>query len=111
MRFRLVTYVVAGATAASALLNAEPEGKVLAVYAPKPEYPVLPNGERPEGSGIYVIHINPKTGLVRSVSIEKSTGHKVLDDAVINSLKRWKFIKGTPVVKVPFTFTATGQFY
>jgi TonB family protein len=87
----------------------EPKG--LAVYAPKPDYPSLSNGQLPEGSGIFLLHVNTKTGKVRFVSIEKSTGSKVLDKAAIDSFKQWKFTNAAPVVKVPITFTRTGATY
>jgi TonB family protein len=91
----------------------EPDGRLLAIYAPKPEYPVLPNGHLPQGSGMFLLQIDPKTGVVKSVSVEKSTGSAVLDKTTIDCLRRWKFIRnaGVSKVKIPFTYTATGTFY
>ncbi len=90
--------------------DTEPDGRVLATYAPKPDYPVLPNGKLPEGSGLFLLKVDPKTGIVRSVSVEKSTGSAFLDKSTIDCLKRWRFIRnaGVSKVKVPFTYTAHG---
>jgi len=54
------------------------EGKCLAIYAPRPEYPSLPNGRRPEGKGIFIWHIDAKTGRVTSASIDRKE-HWVYD--------------------------------
>ena len=89
----------------SGVLMADPPTRAIAYYAPKPEYPTLSDGTRPEGSGVYVLHIDPKTGIVKSVSIEKSTGIRILDKAAIDSYKQWRFNRGVPMVKCPITFT------
>jgi len=87
---------------------ADPPAHAIAYYAPKPEYPTLPDGSRPEGSGMFVLHINPKTGLVKYVTVEKSTGFAILDRAAIDSYKQWRFNHGVPIAKCPNTFTTHG---
>jgi TonB family protein len=83
--------------------------RVLAIYTPRPKYPSLPNGQRPEGTGVFVCHVDFETGLVRSVSVEKSTGFAILDNAAIESYRHWKFKPGTVRrVKIPLTFTTHG---
>ena len=90
--------------------SAQPEGKQICIYAPKPEYPPEARAHNIGGSGLYVLHLNRKTGTVKFVTIEKSTGSKLLDNAAIDCLKRWRFVRNidAPMVKVPFTFTTTG---
>ncbi len=105
LRRRSLFLVALAALAQQAVVVAEPQPKAMAIYAPQPEYPSLPNGQRPEGSGMFVFHIDPKTGVVRSVSVEKSTGHAILDKAAIDALRRWRFTPGNPIVKIPMTFT------
>jgi periplasmic protein TonB len=79
--------------------------KAFAVYAPRPSYPVLPNGQKPQGNGVFIVAINSKTGLVDSVSVKKSTGWAILDKAAIDALRRWKFrIPSKPTVDVPIQF-------
>jgi TonB family protein len=101
-------FLVAISTFSSVAFADHPAHTYYAYYAPKPDYPALPSGERPEGSGMFVLHINPKTGVVKSVSIEKSTGFAILDQAAIDAYKRWRFPPGVPTAKCPITFTTHG---
>jgi TonB family protein len=55
---------------------------------------------------MFAMHVDPRTGIVRSVSIENSTGHAILDRAAIDAFSRWKFKPGgNPVVKIPLTYS------
>ena len=103
----LLMFVMLTAATAS---HAQPEAKQKCIYAPLPEYPLEARARSLGGSGMFVLHLDQKKGAVRSVTVEKSTGAAVLDNAAITCLKRWRFIKNINVatVKVPFTFTATG---
>ena len=81
---------------------AQSEPKAHAYYAPRPYYGL----GWPEGSGIFTVNINPKTGLVTSVSVKKSTGSAALDKSAIDALRRWKFrVPTKPSVEVPITFS------
>jgi TonB family protein len=78
----------------------------LAIHAPPPKYPTLPNGQRPEGKGLFICHIDPSTGWVKSVSVAKSTGFAMLDAEAIRCLSQWRFKPGcAPDVKMPITFS------
>ena len=90
--------------------SSELEGKQICTFAPLPEYPAEARARNLGGSGIFVLHVDRRRGTVKFVTIERSTGYKLLDNAAINSLKRWRFVPNivAPIVKVPFTFTATG---
>jgi TonB family protein len=96
--------------ASFAASGAEPEVKQKCIYAPLPEYPAEARARNLEGDGMFVLHLDQKKGTVMYVTVEKSTGYRVLDNAAIDSLKRWKFIRNidVPMVKVPFTFTTHG---
>jgi TonB family protein len=85
---------------------AESRAKCIALYAPKPDYPSLVNGQKPEGEGLFVCHIDVITGIVRSVSVAKSTGFAVLDKAAVDCFKRWKFkpCSCAPDIKIPLRF-------
>jgi TonB family protein len=91
----------------------QPEGQQLCIYAPLPEYPLAARARHLGGSGMFVLHLDRKTGTVKSVTIEKSTGSPILDHAAIDCLKRWRFIRNIDLstVKVPFTYTTTGLLY
>jgi TonB family protein len=83
--------------------------KALAIYQPRPLYPSLADGRRPEGKGIFVFHVDPQTGRVRDVSVEKSTGFVILDQAAVDAFRQWRFKPGSRAkIKLPLTFTATG---
>ena len=98
------------ATFATALAT-PPEGENVAIFAPKPEYPPEARAKNWAGDGAVLLNVNVKTGRVISVRMVKSTGHKVLDDATLNSYRQWRFKPGrcAPKVICPITFTATGE--
>lgn len=83
--------------------------KVLALSAPRPEYPYEARRQRVTGSGVAVLTIDLATGYVVEVRVVRSTGHAVLDGATISGLRRWRFRPGTvSSVQTPITYTLTG---
>lgn len=86
--------------------------KVLAINAPRPEYPYEARRQRIRGDGIVAMTINPITGNVSAVSMSKSTGSSFLDNAALTGFRRWRFEPGTvSSVTCPITFTLTGASY
>jgi TonB family protein len=86
--------------------------KVLALNAPRPEYPYEARRQRVTGTGIVVMTIDPLSGNVSSVSMSKSTGSPFLDNAALAGFRRWRFKPGTvSSVTCPVTFTLTGASY
>jgi TonB family protein len=90
------------------------ENEWVAIYAPRLEYPPFPSlhqgWQRPQGEGLFVCHIDPKTGHVTSVSIAKSTGFAMLDSGAIKGLKRWSFRPNCAKdVKIPVNYTTTND--
>ena len=80
--------------------------KAVAYYAPRPDYRPLPNGKRPEGSGVFTVQIDPRTGSVTSVLVKKSTGWATLDKAAIDAVRRRRFrTPSKPSVDVAIDFT------
>jgi TonB family protein len=80
--------------------------RALAIHAPRPEYPLSVRKRRLGGQGEFIMHINRKTGIVRSVEIAKSTGVARLDQSCIDAFQRWTFIPGTvSKVRCPIKFT------
>ena len=71
----------------------------------RPAYPAEAQSQRLTGSGVFILHINPASGSVRSVQVEKTTGHKVLDDASITAFQNLRFKPhGVLRVTIPITF-------
>jgi TonB family protein len=70
-----------------------------------PTYPLLARAYDFDGEGKYLLEINVETGNITSVSIVKSTAHRILDDAAIFALRRWRFRPHTvQKVMIPVNF-------
>jgi TonB family protein len=86
--------------------------KAFAITAPRPEYPYEARRQRLTGSGVATLTIDVATGAVINVTMSRSTGSAVLDNATINGLRRWRFRPGTVSrVQTPITYTLTGASY
>ena len=86
------------------------QAKALAIYAPRPKYPKDAQGRRPTGSGIVVMEVDERTGLVKSARMEKSTGNKLLDDAALQGFSQWRFKPGSVRrIHCPITFWRNGS--
>ena len=68
--------------------------RAVAIYTPKPDYPFQARKRYWAGVGLYVMNIDEETGLVTSVEITKSSGHKILDQAAVDAFRRWRFQPG-----------------
>ena len=86
--------------------------RAFALSAPRPEYPYEARRQRLTGSGLAVLTIDPRSGAVLNVTMARSTGSAVLDNATISGLRRWRFKAGTASpVQTPITYTLTGATY
>jgi TonB family protein len=86
--------------------------RVLALSAPRLEYPYEARRQKITGEGIAVLSIDPNSGNVIDVTMAKSTGNSFLDNAAMAGFKRWRFKPGTvSSVTCPVTFTLTGATY
>ena len=86
--------------------------KVLAVYAPRPDYPYEARRQRTTGSGLVVLTIDSSTGSVTEARMAQSTGSDILDHSAVSALRRWRFRPGTITrAQVPITFTFSGASY
>lgn len=86
--------------------SAHPLDAVL-VYTPYPRYPAAARfsfaGPR-VGSGQYLIQFG-SDGAAQKVSVLRSTGNPILDQAAVDALKSWRAQRGRPSQKiVPITF-------
>ncbi|MDQ6913320.1 MAG: energy transducer TonB [Verrucomicrobiota bacterium] len=86
--------------------------KVLALVAPRPEYPYEARRQKLTGSGVALLSIDRGSGAVTSVQIAQTTGNAILDNAAVSGFRRWRFKPGTvAAVRAPITFTLTGASY
>src|SRR5207249_1856695 len=72
-----------------------------------------------KGAGMFRLHVSLQTGHVKSLQIERSTGHSSLDTAATNTLGTWRFKperlqeiadatarrRGELIVRVPVIYT------
>jgi len=70
-----------------------------AIYTPKPQYPAEALAHHISASGIFVIRVHVKTGLVVSAWASQSTASSLLDSAAIRAFSQWRFKPGalTPI--------------
>jgi TonB family protein len=86
--------------------------KVFALSAPRPEYPFEARRQKITGDGMVVMNVDSGSGTVTSVTMTKSTGNAILDNAATAGFHRWRFKPGTVAsVTCPVTFTLTGASY
>lgn len=84
-------------------------GKVMALAAPRPEYPYEARRQHLTGSGVALLSIDTSDGSVLDVQMAQSTGSALLDNAARAGFRRWRFRPGTvSQVQTPITFTLTG---
>jgi TonB family protein len=80
-------------------------GKAVALYAPRPQLPEVARVKRLAGSGVFLSHVRPD-GTVSRVDVFRSTGHRVLDTAVVAAFSKWRFKPGTmSEIRTPVNFT------
>ncbi len=60
------------------------------IRATPPEYPEVARYRHMEGKGKFQGFVDQETGAITKVVVVKSTGHKLLDDAVIGSVRHWR---------------------
>jgi TonB family protein len=84
----------------------------LPTYSFSPAYPAEARAKGLTGKGVAVVKVNPATGHVTSVSMVKSTGHDILDNAVLRALQQWRYQpKGLTTFEIPIQFTRKGVIY
>ena len=85
--------------------------KRLVLFAPKPYFPTRARKEYKTGAGVFLLNVNPETGLVASIKIEKTTGLWSLDVSCLKTLIKWRFKPHTVgKVHVPVRFVFDEEF-
>jgi TonB family protein len=71
----------------------------------RPDYPYLERVNHHQGSGIFRVMLDPKTGAVTDVVVKQSTGFAELDNAVLVAARRWRLRPGKwKEFELPVTF-------
>jgi TonB family protein len=84
----------------------------LPTYSFPPEYPREARDKGLTGKGVAVVKVDPATGHVTSVSMIKSTGHDILDNAALRAFRQWRFRpRGITTFEIPIQFTRKGVIY
>jgi TonB family protein len=110
---RLAPILLAALLASSPLAAAETTAKnggpkAVLLKMVKPERSREAERRNLTGRGYFLMKVDVKTGLVTSVIVLKSTGHRELDASAIEALKQWRFNKGTVrQVSIPISFSST----
>jgi TonB family protein len=124
-RFLIVVFLVTGPfiVAAATVSPPPPDVTRLVVHAPRPEYPERAVQRGAVGTGVYLLRVQIKSGVVTQVIVGRSAGHGPLDAAAVKTLRTWRFkpgavpyrkitsiplsppqTKNETLVKVPVTF-------
>jgi TonB family protein len=85
-----------------------PRAKALSLAPPTK----LPEASRLHlaGKGTFWLLVDPATGRVTSIVIEKSTGQTLLDQSAIQAFQKWRFAPGSVKrVHTPVIFTASSD--
>jgi len=72
------------------------------------EYPESERMRRHQGSGMFHLWINVKTGSVTNIMVKRSTGFALFDDSIIRSFRQWRWRPGTwKEIEFPVIFELT----
>ena len=75
------------------------------IKAVAPDYSVADRARRHQGSGLFGVILDPKTGAVTRVTIIESTGHPSLDNSATTALRRWRWKPGKwKEIDIPIMF-------
>jgi Gram-negative bacterial TonB protein C-terminal len=73
------------------------------IYAPTPEYPTQAAMYHTSAKGVFVLRVQIRTGAVKEVLVEQSTGWSILDGVAKRTLMQWRFKPGPsnlPPIKI-----------
>jgi TonB family protein len=73
------------------------------IYAPRPEYPTQAPLYHMNADDVFILRVQIRTGFVKDVQVEQSTGWSILDAAAKRTLLQWRFKPGAsnlPPIKI-----------
>ncbi|MDD2774548.1 MAG: TonB family protein [Gallionella sp.] len=87
----IATTTAASAVTTPVLPDREPDYQATYLNNPKPSYPSVAN--RMGWQGTVVVNVEVlATGLAGQLSVQRSSGHDVLDDAALQAIRHWRFV-------------------
>ena len=86
--------VLTAAFAAPATVSPPQSAERLVVHRPMPAYPAEARARGLTGAGMFLLRVHIPSGRVTQVLVSRTTGARVLDNAAIAALKRWRFKPG-----------------
>ena len=103
--------VAAPAAASAPVVDTEPDYKASYLNNPRPPYPMVARRMSWEGKVILNVEVLAE-GACGAVNVFRSSGHEVLDNAAMTTVKTWRFIPAkragrafTQRFKVPINFS------
>jgi TonB family protein len=105
MRHLLIVFLIAASATLAQGGSQIPASDVIKQVPP--DYPKEARLRHETGRGVLILHVDRARGVVTSVTVFKSTGHKILDDAGVRAFSQWRFKPGVvkdPLIKVPISF-------
>jgi TonB family protein len=76
----------------------------------RPDYPAQAQAQGLTGAGVFILRVHQGDGRVVSVEIQKTTGHKILDEATVSKFRNLRFKPHTvSTVRIPVQFTLPPQ--
>jgi TonB family protein len=94
--------VIALAAVGMNAATSDPNAQV--IYAPRPEFPTESRLYHMSGNGVFVLRVQIRTGRVKDVEVERSTGWSILDSTAKRTLLQWRFRPGAenlpPIARV-----------
>ena len=101
-------------TAKAVQVLVEARSDAASLNNPKPPYPLVARRRRLEGEVLLSVEVL-RDGLPGDVRVKRSSGHELLDEAALSTVRRWHFVPArrgtTPVdstVEVPIRFRLEG---
>jgi len=92
---------VSALAATGTVSSPPPDVTRLVIHSPSPEYPADAIQRHSTGTGIYLLRVQIKSGVVTQVLVGRSAGDRSLDVAAVKALRQWRFKPGAaPYVKI-----------
>ncbi|MDD4964661.1 MAG: TonB family protein [Gallionella sp.] len=86
-----VTTTAMSAVTTPVLPDREPDYQAAYLNNPKPNYPSVANRMLWQGTVVVNVEVLA-TGLAGQLSVQRSSGHAVLDDAALHAISQWRFV-------------------